>query len=177
MGSLEQFKINLKGLKESKTSFSFSLDNEYFDAIGATEVKGGTLSVMLEVCKVASVYELDFHIVGDAVVTCDLCLDDMFLPVETSQKVVARLGQEDAEDDDVITVAKDEGVVDVAWLIYEFIALSLPTKHVHAEGQCNPEMVKRLKELEAHVEADEDSGDTTDPRWSKLKELKSTNKE
>jgi uncharacterized metal-binding protein YceD (DUF177 family) len=38
-------------------------------------------------------------------------------------------------------------------------------------------MVKRLKELEAHVEADEDSGDTTDPRWSKLKELKSTNKE
>ena len=174
MGSLEQFKIDLKGLKEPTTTFSFSLDNEFFEVIQATEVKGGSLDATLVVGKLSSIYELDFHIAGEVVVTCDLCLDDLRLPVETCQKVVVRLDQEDGDDEDSILVAEEEGVADVAWLIYEFIALSLPTRHVHPEGMCNPDMVQRLQEMTAHVQNDEASVDTTDPRWSKLKDLKST---
>ncbi len=177
MGRLEQFKINLKGLKEATTTFSFTLDNDYFDAIEATEVKGGALSAKLSVNKVASIFELDFQIVGDAIVTCDLCLDDMSIPVDTRQKVVVRMGPENAEDGDTIIVAEDEGVIDVSWLIYEFIALSLPTRHVHADGQCNPDMLMRLQKMTVHDETDEDAEETTDPRWNKLKELKSTIKE
>ena len=171
MGNLEIFKIDLKGLKDEVTTFEFSLDNDYFEAIGATQVNGGDFSTTLTVRKTAGAFELRFHSAGTAVVSCDLCLEDMTLPVDTSNKVVVRLGEEYSDDDEIVTVPADEGTIDVAWLIYEFIALAIPSRHVHAEGECNPDMVSKLESLSAQKSSE--TG-TTDPRWSALENLKST---
>ena len=59
----------------------------------------------------------------------------------------------------------------MAWLIYEFIALDIPIKHVHAPGKCNAAMIKALEEHSATRSSDED-GAAVDPRWSELEKLK-----
>lgn len=173
MGSLERFKIDLKGQTEENSFYEFGLDNDYFDAIGATEVKGGMLHATLDVHKTAGVYELKFHIEGEATVVCDLCLDDLQQPVITDSTIIARFGDRYADEDEVVTVPADEGILDVSWLIYEIIALAIPTRHVHAEGECNAEMLERIGEMSTQ----EPENSEGDPRWKELEKLKSTIKE
>ena len=172
MYSLEPFKIDLNSLKEGETIFRLELDDEYFEAIEAPEVRCGKLSAEVTVIRRAAMFELLFNIEGSVVVQCDLCLDDMDQPINTEGRLVAKFGEEYSEDDDLVTVSQDEGILDVSWFIYEFIALDIPIKHVHAPGKCNTAMTEKLDELSATRSGDEADKEAIDPRWSKLSELK-----
>ncbi len=172
MCSLDTYKIDLKGLDEGENRLSFSLDNDYFKAIDATEVNGGDVHVDLLIQRRDNVFTLDFHTEGTVVVPCDVCLDDMEQPIEADDRLVAQFGEEDSDDgDEVVTVAEDEGILDVSWHIYEFIALAIPVKHVHAPGKCNAAMIEKFNELSAARSGDEDEK-MMDPRWNALLKLK-----
>jgi len=93
-------------------------------------------------------------------------------PVETNKRLVVKYGTEDSEEDEVLTVNEDEGILDLSWLIYEFIALAIPIRHVHAPGKCNAAMISALEEHSTDRSSDEESTQSIDPRWAKLKDLK-----
>ena len=172
MNSLELLKIDLKGLTDEETSLAFDLDDTYFEALDGADVKRGSLHVSVSIRKATGFFELQFHTVGTVVVPCDRCLDDMDQPVETSNRLVVKFGSEYSEEDDVIVLPENEGILDMSWLIYEFVALVIPIRHVHAPGKCNPAMTKALEELSADRSSDEESSQAVDPRWEKLKNLK-----
>jgi len=172
MCSLEQFKIDLKSLTEEETSLDFNLDDKFFAALDGSEVERGALHVSVSIRKATGFYELLFHTEGTVTVTCDRCLDDMDQPIVTDNRLVVKLGTAYSEEDDVITVPEDEGILDMSWLIYEFVALAIPIKHVHAPGKCNPVMSQVLEELSTDRSSDEESDRPIDPRWSALLELK-----
>ena len=171
MCSLENFKIDLKSLKNSESCFDYDLDDSYFGALDGSEVKHGSLHVSLSVRKITGFYELLFHTEGTITVACDRCLDDMDQPIETDNRLVVKLGEEHAEDDDLITVDEKEGIIDVAWFIYEFIALAIPIKHVHAPGKCNSAMIAKFNEY-ANAARSDDEQQGMDPRWNALLKLK-----
>jgi len=56
--------------------------------------------------------------------------------------------------------------LDIASLIYEAAALSLPMEIKHPEGQCNPEMMEILKQHSVGNDID-----STDPRWEELQKF------
>ena len=95
----------------------------------------------------------------------------MELPVDTDNRLIVKFGSEYSEEDDIIVVPENEGMLDVAWFIYEFVALVIPIRHVHAPGKCNAAMTQALEELSADRSSDEESAQSTDPRWEKLKNL------
>jgi len=130
------------------------------------------LHVSLSIRKASGFFELLFHTVGSIDITCDRCLDLMEQPIETDNRLVAKLGSNNSEDDDTVIVDEDEGILDTSWFIYEFIALAIPIQHVHATGKCNPAMTKALEELSADRSGDEESTQAVDPRWEALKKLK-----
>ena len=175
MCSLEQFKIDLKGLTSEVTTYEFSLDDDFFAALDETEVESGSLHVSLSIHKASGFFELLFHTVGTVDIVCDRCLDLMQQPIETDNRLVAKLGSTPSEDDDTVMVDENEGMLDTAWLIYEFIALAIPIQHVHETGKCNPAMTKALEELSADRSGDEESTGDIDPRWDALKRLKIEN--
>jgi uncharacterized metal-binding protein YceD (DUF177 family) len=172
MCSLEQFKIDLKGLTAEVTTLDFDLDNAFFNALDETEVESGSLHVSLSIRKASGFFELLFHTVGTVDIVCDRCLDLMEQPIETDNRLVVKFGSTDSEDDDTVIVDENEGILDTSWFIYEFIALAIPIQHVHAPGKCNPAMTKALEELSADRSGDEESSQAIDPRWEKLKDLK-----
>jgi len=172
MCSLEQFKIDLKGLTAEATALEFDLDKGYFDALDQTEVEGGALHVSLSIRKASGFFELQFHTVGTVDIVCDRCLDLMEQPIETDNRLTVKLGSTASEDDETVTVDENEGILDTSWYIYEFIALAIPIQHVHATGKCNPAMMKALEELSADRSGDEESSQAVDPRWEALKKLK-----
>jgi uncharacterized metal-binding protein YceD (DUF177 family) len=98
-------------------------------------------------------------------------------PVETDNRLIVKLGSEASEEDDMIVVDENEGILDMSWIIYEFIVLAIPIRHVHAPGKCNPAMTQALEELSADRSSDEESNQSSDPRWDKLKTLNIKDKE
>lgn len=172
MGSLEHFKIDLKGLKDELTQLEYDLDDLFFEALDVSDVQGGALHVSLSIRKASGFFELLLHSEGTVDITCDRCLDLMQQPIVADSRLTVKLGSTNLEEDDVIYVDEDEGILDTSWLIYESVALAIPIQHVHAPGKCNPAMTKVLEELSADRSGDEESGQTIDPRWEKLKNLK-----
>ena len=153
--------------------FKFELRNDYFEALEAKDINGGTLQALVEVSKVGEAYLLDFQVGGVVIVPCDICLADMEVEVSTQSKVEVRLGDQYLEDDDIVTIPEEDGTLDVSWLIYEMTALAVPTRHVHEDGECDPAMLRKLEELSAS----DNEGGGSDPRWRGLEKIKSTFKE
>ena len=145
----------------------------------------GLMNVVLKVRKTSGIYQLDFHTEGKVIVICDRCLDEMEQPIETDDRLKVKLGADFAEIDDMVVVPEEDGYINVAWFIYEFIALSIPMKHVHAPGKCNKDMVSKLsKHLrvsgddEEEFEGMEDIVDEPreiDPRWNELRKILDNN--
>ena len=166
--------------------YQYQLDNQFFLDLDAPEVQKGRVDVTLKVRKTSGVYQLDFHTEGMVVVVCDRCLDEMEQPIESDDRLRVKLGLEFSEEDDMVVVPEEDGYINVAWFIYEFIALSIPMKHVHAPGKCNKDMVNKLsKHLRVSADDEEDEFDSIvdtddrpqeiDPRWNELKKILDNN--
>lgn len=168
---LESYKIDLHGLNEGVNTFLFKLDDGYFEEIESEDVRHGLLNVTMQIDRKGNVFEVAYQVQGNVTVSCDICLDDMEQPIEAESRLVAKFGKEYSEDDDLVTIDEDEGVLDVSWFIYETIVLNIPIKHVHAPGKCNREM---MKALEAHsaTRSGVEEEEIVDPRWSELLKIK-----
>ena len=174
MGRLDKYNVDLKGLTESNSSYSWTVDQEFFSIVEGEEVQRGKVNVDLKVTKASGIFHLAFSIAGTVIVTCDRCLDDMSLDVENTGELKVKLGPDFADEGDIVVVPEDKGIVNVAWYIYEFIALAIPIKHVHAPGKCNKGMMEKLDEHSAEEGGEdggmEDSG-SNDPRWDALNSI------
>lgn len=185
---LAQYRIDLKNLPQGPSTYRYELDNSFFAEIDAPEVRKGNVRVYLTVTRTSGAFRFDFQTEGVAVVTCDRCLDEMEQEVSSEDTLYVKFGMEYAElDDNLIVVPEDEGDINVAWFIYEFVALAVPMKHVHAPGECNKEMMGKLSEVLC-AEAGEDDLDASstaedladaskpiDPRWNELKKMLDNN--
>ena len=171
MCNIESFKIDLKALPQGASILEFKLDDSYFKAIDAPDIQRGELSSSLSISRTDDFFELNFHTEGIVHIPCDICLDDMEQSIETDDRLLVRFGEDYSEEDDLVIVAENEGILDVAWFIYEFIALNIPIKHVHAPGKCNPAMIEMLQEHSA-ARSGEEEEKTVDPRWAALLKLK-----
>ncbi len=176
MGRLGTYKVDLKGLKEQSATYEWVVGNDFFALVEGEDVQKGNVNVKLLLTKEADLFNLDFELQGSAVVSCDRCLDDLSLLIDTTGNLKIKLGEDFDDDGDILIVPEDDGTVNVAWYIYEFIVLSLPLKKVHAPGKCNREMMSKLSEhLIDEVAEDSDEQDMTsgeiDPRWNDLKKI------
>ena len=188
MGTLKTYQIDLKNLSFADTyEFDYVLENEFFESVDGPEVRQGKVNVSLSVVRMSSAFELNFHIEGVVTVTCDRCLEDMEFEIETINRLIVTFGEMYAEtSDEQVIVSEDDGFINVAWYMYEFIALAIPIKHVHEPGECDEEMASKLNELcvdefdedgasleneDGEISEHEKSGRPADPRWDALRNL------
>jgi uncharacterized metal-binding protein YceD (DUF177 family) len=187
LGKFELYKIDLKNLTPGMHQKEYFLENKFFADIDGDEVQRGKVNVNLTINCTDIMFDMNFQITGSVVVSCDRCLDNMELAISAKNRLVVKFGPEYAEEsDELIIVPESEGEINLAWFIYEFIALSLPMKHVHPAGKCNKAMASQFKKHMAKsinlddefddnttdVEVGDLDGDIqTDPRWDALKDL------
>ena len=122
----------------------------------------------------------DFEIAGKVKVMCDVCTDDFYLPVKGTGQLVYKFGDEDMDDESVVTVYPHESEINVSQPIYEFTILLLPAKRIHPKGKCNAEMLENIdryimvEKPKKEPKKSEKPGnkDDIDPRWAALKKLK-----
>ncbi len=187
VGKFDLYKIPLKTISEGIHTFDYELDNGFFEKIDSPEVRKGTVKVVVTLKKTADIFELNFDLDGIVYVPCDRCLDDMEQPVSYKGKLYVRFGSDfSQESDEVVIVPENEGEINIAWFLYEFIVLSIPSKHVHPPGKCNKAMSSKLRKHLIKNSDDDDGFDISDeeladdaddeeseidPRWNKLKDI------
>ena len=191
LGKFDIYKIPLKTLAIGNHTFDYVLDTEYFKKIDGQEVQKGKVMAKVLVNNTGISFELNFQLEGIVQIPCDRCLDDMDLPINQKGRLIAKFGEVYAEEgDDIIIIPESEGEINIAWFLYEFIALSIPIKHIHAPGKCNKLMSSKLKkhltkgpddededidvefeDSEPLVDFEELDSQETDPRWDELKKI------
>ena len=179
MGKFDLYKVDLKNMRTDVQEHKYLLDNQYFTNIEGEDIQRGKVNVSVTITKIADMFNFSFHLEGTVIIPCDRCLDDMEYPIETTSRLVVKFGKDYSEEsDEIVVIPETEGTINIAWFLYEFIALMIPIKHVHLLDKCNKQMSSKLKKHTARSSDNDDSFDMddtkhlTDPRWDKLKELK-----
>jgi len=180
-------------MRTDTCKYEFVLDNLFFANIDGPEVQKGKVNVVLLVKRTSRAFELNFQTEGMVWVPCDRCLEDMEQLVNSTDKLLVKFGHEYAEEgDNLIIIPEEEGEINVAWFMYEFVALAIPMKHVHAPGKCNKTMTSKLSkhlrttpddeneealvpEEETNLLNEEEEGAQIDPRWEELKKILDNN--
>ena len=150
----------------------------WFGAIANAVVQGGTVDAVALLRRVGSHFLLTLEVSGSVWVLCDRCLQPLTMPVASDNTMEVQLGEQDEEDEHLLMLDERRPVLDLSWLAYEQVALTLPLRHVHDEGECSGDVAERLQQFADEAETAEQAETETDPRWDKLKSLTdSTNNE
>lgn len=163
------YTLQLVGMPVGNQEIDYVVNTEFFERMESFEIRSGVVNVALNVKNSGGTIVLDFKMDGNIVIACDRCLDDLSHRVDTDYQLTIKLGEDYSEDDDVITVPKDEREIDLSPYIYDTIALTIPIRHVHPEGECNKEMEEALRR--ANAETVEEEKESNDPRWDALRAL------
>lgn len=190
VGKFTEFKLPLKSMPVGTQEFDYHLDKQFFVNMESTDIHGADLDVNLTVVHKADVYELHFHVTGTVTLLCDRCLDAMLHDVDTTYDISVKYGEAYCDDSDtLLEIPESENYLNVAYMLYDTVALTIPIKHVHAPGQCNKDMSAMLhrhkvrstddsaleETLIEEMDSMTDDSDPapSDPRWDALKGLAS----
>ncbi len=182
-------KLSIASLPFGSQEFNYHLDGKFFNEIEVSEVRSGSVDVAIKVSHTQEgIYDLDFACSGVITIPCDRCLDDMEHNVDTSYHLTVKMG--DALDDsldNVLVIPSSWRSLDLEPIVRDTVLLTIPMMHVHSPGECNEEMLGRLREHTARgYDSDEDfmtpasetaeaTDDDIDPRWAALRQLKENN--
>lgn len=174
-------------------AFEYHLGKTFFTNMESEDIHDADLNVVLTVEYKGDIYSLDFAVEGVVTLICDRCLDDLEYPIDTTYHINVKYGEDYNDDsDDLLVIPESDNYLNVAYMIYDTVALTIPIKHVHPLGKCNRQMSAMLKKHRAGGVSDEDADlqnqlieemdsmddateQRTDPRWDALKGIAGNN--
>jgi uncharacterized protein len=171
--SLKKYSIPFTGLKLGKHQFEYVVDSAFFSEFDYSLVKKANLQCQVELDKQETMLILNFHISGLVDLTCDRCLAEYPQPLDIHEQQIAKFSEEEvAEDEEIMTLNKNDNEIDVAGLIYEYVTVAVPfIASCGNEGStpyCDKDMLDRLNKLSGSDEQEK----SADPRWDALKKFK-----
>jgi uncharacterized protein len=172
---LREFEIPYVGLKLGVHKFSFDIDGRFFEHFPGSLIQECEVKVRAEFEKKETFFVLNFFIDGTVKAECDRCLIPFDKSIFGDYICYVKFAEDPTkmtEEPDVLYIGRDQTVIDISQLIYEYINLCLPMQKSGCENpgkepQCNKEVLKYLKTEESTDKAEE-----VDPRWAALKNLK-----
>ncbi|MFI3280168.1 MAG: DUF177 domain-containing protein [Rikenellaceae bacterium] len=164
MKSLNSCTIAYKSLRVGAFEYAFTLDNEFFSRFEGSEIMAGNCAAQVQLQRGEAMLEVDVRIDGEVIVACDRCLDDCPVAIDYQGRLIVKFSSEIGEyDGEILWLSPLESEVDLSQYIYESVVLSLPYQRVHAEGECNEEMISKFAMISgeelAKIEAEADGGE------------------
>lgn len=169
----KQFDVEFVKLSLGKHELECKVDKTFFEKHTNDEILDADAEVLLQIEKLETLMYFRFHIKGDITLKCDLCLDELHFPLDTTENFVLKKVHKDevlSEDEHIIYLDQDAYSYNIEQLVYELVYAAVPMRKVHSDypgQQCNQEM---LDLLEAHQQKEESK--ECDPRWEALKNIK-----
>lgn len=177
MSILAEYIIPFSGMKVGQFKFDYKIEKEFFDAFEYSEIKDGSLEVVVLINKSETMMVMNFEIKGEIVLECDICLGNLDKEISREYRQIFKFSDdEDLKLDDEITLVRSsEFEINLGPFIVEFINLSKPNKSSHENGECDEDLVSVLDQyllVEENEVTESIEDEEIDPRWNALKKLK-----
>lgn len=139
MDALREYVIPVGSLKNGQHTFQYEVDWQFFSHFVDSPVQQGRFDVEVTIDKQPDHWLVHFDIDGALDTDCDRCLAPISLPVQGGYDLIVKYSESGESDDaDLVYVSPDVYQWKIAQLIYEFILLSIPVKHIYACEDENP---------------------------------------
>ncbi len=146
VGKFTAYKVQLAGLQEGRFEQEMKVDTTFFKNMENTDVISADVRVLLTIDHKHDAYKLSLKCEGQLQVPCDRCLDPVEIPVDTTFDVTVKYGPTYSDEaDDVLVIPYEDTSLNVAYMIYDTLMLTIPLRHVHAPGKCNRAMTAMLR--------------------------------
>ena len=146
MGKFTAYKVELASLKDGHYEQDFEIDSEFFKNMENTDVLSADVKVHLDLEKRNDVYDCTFRCNGMLQVPCDRCLDPLDHEVDTEYHVVVKYGDSyDDGADNLLVIPYSNSYLNVAYILYDTILLTIPLRHVHPLVKCNRAIADALR--------------------------------
>ena len=173
MDKLRNYDVSFSGLKTGKHEFKFEIDKEFFQLFDTEqEFTNPKIDVEVFLNKHTTFLEFEVKVDGKVELVCDITNDSFDHDIENQIGILVKFGEEyDDSEEDVVTILANDHAFNVAHLIYENVALSIPMKKV-SPNISDEDLAILDKFSPKEIEEKEEE---VDPRWEALKKLKDKN--
>jgi uncharacterized protein len=144
----KEFVIPFVGLKQGVHEFNFEIGKAFFESIEYSIVLEGNVYVTFLLDKKETMLIGDYTIRGTVKASCGRCNEPVDVDVEGEFQLVYKFDDKPSEDESLVIVYPEEYEIDVKESIHEFISVSIPSRTVHKEGECNEDVMKILSEYQ-----------------------------
>jgi len=167
----KQFNIRFGSLALGKHQLEVEINNIFFEKYKNDDIKNGDIRVNIKLERKESMVVLNFDLRGNIVSFCDVCLEDLTIPIAKQEILILKTTgtARESDNENIVFVGEKENFYNIEQLLYEYIVTSIPIRKVHQEmgtETCNPDMLKRIEK------AKNESYSQEDERWNVLKEIK-----
>jgi uncharacterized metal-binding protein YceD (DUF177 family) len=169
-----KYDIAFKGLAEGLHEFNFYVDGKFFEHFDRNLVDEGKVRISAILEKRGTFMKLHLNIEGEIEFVCDMCLENYMQKIKNNIEIFVKFGEKEFdEDENVIWLLPEEHQLNLAQIIYEYTALSIPLRHIHPKNKngergCKKEMIDKLKH---YIHKEKDGNTFVDPRCNILKNL------
>lgn len=138
--------INLAHAAKTAELLNIELTDRFFANLEQEEISGGEVHAAILVrASAGDIYTVKTDVKGKVIVPCDRCLDPLSIDVEATDTIkVKDADPEEGDSDEMLYMEAGKQCYDLSWEVYEIIATALPMQRVHAEGQCNKDIVSYI---------------------------------
>jgi len=167
----KQFDIKFGSLALGNHQLKVEIGSAFFRKYKNDDIKDGDIRVDVVVERKETMTALKFDIQGYVVGVCDVCLEDLTIPISKQEVVILKTTgiAKESGDENIVFVGEKEFLYNIEQLMYECIVTSVPIRKTHQETgteACNPDMLKWI------AEAQNGSFLQEDERWRVLKNIK-----
>jgi uncharacterized metal-binding protein YceD (DUF177 family) len=164
------FKFKIFEIPEGKSNRTLSLDGESLD-LGEITLLSGT--VHIEFDRTPHVIRAVLDIEAVLKLTCDRSLEEFDFPVDQRYEILFKFEEIEESTDEhgaIRNIDHASKQIDIEQDVHDTLLVSLPAKKLHPKfldehGEPKEFLNEQFGEFE-------DEGDTIDPRWAALKDLK-----
>ena len=164
----KQFDIGFGNLSFGKHSLSVEVNNTFFEKFEIEDITGADVQVLIELERKETLVILHFDIQGNLYSICDLCLEEISIPVADNRKLILKIVSQpcQSDDEDIVFIKENTHSYNIEQVIFEYIYDLIPMRRVHGEtgsGTCNQEMLSLIEKAKQKPPKQEDA------RWEALK--------
>lgn len=148
------------GLKIGFHETQILLHQVFFNELERFEIISGEGKIYAKLDKKETMMLLSLSLDAQLNSGCDRCCEPLSFSATGTMELVYKFGDEPSFDESLVVLPKDTFQLDLLQPCFELMVISLPSRYLHPEEDCNQEIIKHLQKTE---------NENTDPRWDILK--------
>ena len=175
MSVLDQYKIDLIGLKNQEQDFEFVIQDAFFQAMQTDLLQKANVSAKVRIRKSELMIHLEVQLKGVIELICDRSLEPFEYPIDVQERLILQFGdKQESLDDDLEIIARNANYIALAQHFYEYIAMEIPFKKLHPKfaDEIDEDEDADVKLIYSSSTDDATEDDKpVDDRWEALKKL------